>query len=322
MQWPNHTSTLKGGQLIALLFVGFLYAIASRASTLIPADFNAPWISDCHADSLSHVWFRKMYVMDGRPRQATLTITTTGRVKVYVNACNVGTAVYYPARADGDNRPLTFSLDVSPYLNADTNIVALLYSPAAPSIERRSVAVTFAGTSHDGKAFCHMSDSSWLCRKANSGLTADGDEWIDGRGHNTDWNTTSYAAALWTPVSTSRDSNTAAEPPYAAAKGVPTITWADTQRDPETHGRDLVLPLATGFYGFITATLRGARKGESIRLGRLTYICNGEIDEQAWPQFSTAYWGNAVVEGDRFFRPEQVTTIQAISISNIDIPQY
>ena len=208
MQGYTHTPTPKGGCLIALLFVGLLVSVSARAneprhdSGTPSHDFNTAWISDCQPDSLSHVWFRRMYVTGGRPRQATLTVTTTGRVKAYVNACNVGTAPYYPLRDDTDHRPVSITFDVTPYMNADTNVVALLYSPASPSLTDRQVAVTLYGTGRDRRPFSYTTDADWLCRKANSGLTPDGDEWIDGRDHNPYWNTTAYAAALWLPVKT------------------------------------------------------------------------------------------------------------------------
>lgn len=295
-----------------LLSVGFLVSLTTKA-TLPQRDFNTPWVCDSRPDSLSHVWFRRMYLTDGRPRQATLTVTTTGRVKVYVNACNVGTAPYYPLRDDNDSRPTSISFDITPYLNADTNIVALLYSPSKPMAEQRQIAVTFYGTARNRQSFSYASNTDWLCRKANSGLTADGDEWIDGRHHNPDWNTTDYAAALWLPVKTP---SIPLSPSIPSTPSTPSITHIETLRDPSTHGGSLMLPLGVGFYGAVAATLREARRGERIRLGRLIYICSGEIDEQAWPLFSAAYWGNAYVEGGSRFNASQVTTLQALSIGS------
>lgn len=347
MQGYPHTSTLDSGRLIALLFVGLFYShrqlrllgllltlglfLPHTAQALAPtqgddktsgvSDFNTPWVCDSQPDSLSHVWFRRMYLTDGRPRQATLTVTTTGWVKVYVNACNIGTAPYYPQRDDNDNRPIDITFDVTPYLNTDTNIVALIYSPTKPSVSRHQIAVRLYGTGRDCKPFSYTSDASWLCRKANSGLTPDGGEWIDGRAHNTDWNTTTYAPALWRPVTTP-STPSAPFTPSTPSSIVPAITRSITLRDPEGSGKELILPLDAGFYGFITATLREAKRGERIRLGRLTYICSGDIDEQAWPLFAPAYWGSAIIEGDDRFKASQVTTIQALSIDSRPISPF
>ena len=41
-----------------------------------------------------------------------------------------------------------------------------------------------------------------------------------------------------------------------------------------------------------------------------------DIDEQAWPLFTPAYWGSAIIEGDDRFKASQVTTIQALSIGS------
>ena len=215
------------------------------------------------------------------------------------------------------------TFDVTPYLRADTNVVALVYSPTAPSLHRRQIAVTFFGTSHNGKAFSYDSDGNWQCRKANSRLTTDGGEWIDGRAHNTDWKTTAYAAALWQSansvandsLSTGDMADDSALTAYPLCYEAPTMTHVVSFPYPGGRGRELRQTLSDGFYGFATATLRGARQGEQIQLGPLTYICNGEMDEQAWPVFATTYAGNIIVEGDNRFRPDQITLLEAVSIN-------
>ncbi len=324
MQWYQYIHQPKGAGLSSLSLMGFFFLCAFHSVPARSQAFNTPWICEAQPDSLSHVWFRQTYLFSGRPRQASITVTTTGYYKLYINACNVGTARYYPQRnSANDHRSLAMTFDVTPYLRADTNVVALVYSPTAPSLHRRQIAVTFFGTSHNGEAFSYDSDGNWQCRKANSRLTTDGGEWIDGRAHNTDWKTTAYAAALWQSansvandsLSTGDMADDSALTAYPLCYEAPTITHVVSFPYPGGRGRELRQTLSDGFYGFATATLRGARQGEQIQLGPLTYICNGEMDEQAWPVFATTYAGNIIVEGDDRFRPDQITMLEAVSIN-------
>ena len=95
--------------------------------------FNTHWVAAPDTDSLAHVWFRTTLLSSARHREAHLTIATTGLVKVYVNEAKVGTALFYPSRPQGDTTAIALTLDVTPYLRPDSNVVAVLYSPGNAS---------------------------------------------------------------------------------------------------------------------------------------------------------------------------------------------
>lgn len=276
-------------------------------------DYHPHWIHAPQADSLSHVWFRRAYTCNGRPRQATLTVTTTGRFKVYVNECNVGTALSYPLRHGNDTTAVATSFDITTYLRPDTNVVAIVYSPTVPHATQRQVAVSLHGTTRQGKAFCLTSDGDWLCRRANSQMTADGGEMVDGRGHDPAWKGATLSdAALWTGAEMSHDGDP--EPPLHRDFGDEALRIGKTKSIASLHitQNPVLIYLSDSYWGFLRVTLREARRGERLQIGNLTYICNGTMDEQAFPVFHTGSISAVSISGDKRFKPSQITGIEIL----------
>ncbi len=278
-------------------------------------EFGTHWISFPQPDSTSHVWFRQSYLCHQRPRRATVTVATTGYVKLYVNEFVVGTAAFYPLRADSDRSPKAVTFDVTRYLRNDTNTVAVLYSPALPQADTRQVAVAFYGRMADGSLFSHHSDANWLCRRANSRLNAYGSETIDGRQHNTTWKATAFDTALWL---TARQQPGRPEEPttmlrqfYQATR----TTHSRSYRYFDVTADTVRYEFGEGWIGGICVTLREARRGEYINIGGMEYICNGDMDEQAYPRFPRQRFRGVLIWGDRFFRRTQITDIMTLETS-------
>lgn len=297
-------------------------AILLLAATLSASgqDFNTHWVYAPQADSTSHVWFRRAYICGSRPWQATVTVTTTGYFKLYVNECNVGTALFYPMRENGGNDAIATTLDITPYLRADTNVVALLFAPTAPSAEHRQIAVSVFGSYADGHIFSHTTDESWLCRRANSHLTADGGEAIDGRATDPTWKAATTAhPARWMPAALCHEaadgqtSTVTAVAPYATTALHATGIIGYSQ---DALGKSQsCIQLDTAVYGFPRITFREARRGETVSLGSLTYTCNGKIDEQAYPLFRMDTWRTIQVTGGQRFKASAVVGIEMIAVS-------
>ena len=229
------------------------------------SEAQASWISAPQADSLSRVYFRKLYLFEVRPQRAQITITTTGYCKLYINECKVGTAPFLPLRYTEDNKAAEFTFDAAPYLQSDSNVVAVLYSPARTSTttqtttQTKQIAITLWGTDHEGKPFAYETDASWLCREANSKFTADGLEIIDGREHDNPWKAaTINDLALWNCVT---EDSSAAAVDYYAAPVAPRISHIDSRDADDILSNDI--PASHPFYGFFRATLREARQLES-----------------------------------------------------------
>lgn len=272
-------------------------------------EFNTHWIYAPQADSTSHFWFRHAYIMQGRPHQASIKVTTTGYYKLYINECNVGRAVFYPFRPDNDSDVVEMTFDISPYLRKDTNVIAILYSPTLPSVSHRQIAVNFYGKAKNGTDFCYTSDESWTCRPANSSLTGNGGELIDRRAYDTSWKAATISnLALWQPAESYHPANKQPVRSSHESLSATHITlWeqTDISKDPNLIRPDY------GFYGFVRATIRDARRGERLQFGNLQYICSGETDEQAYPQFGAAYLDSISIIG----RSNKITTLEAIELN-------
>lgn len=263
----------------------------------------------------------------GRPRQASITVTSTGLYKLYVNECNVGTALYYPQREAADSSAIEMSFDITPYLRSDTNVVALIYSPTAiheGEVTHRQVSATIYGTAHDGKPFSFDTDGSWLCLRANSCMTSDGGEMIDGRLHDPSWKAaTIYNLAMWTHAK--------ADSQRLRLKPIQHADWSQIVSNISSYTTDdiassadtgTLLELPTAVHGFLRTTIREAKKGENITIGNVHYICNGEIDEQAYPQFAVGTWRNILISGDKRFKLSQIMSLETLSVTNEITPFF
>ena len=277
-------------------------------SSLSFSEAGAHWISAPQTDSLSRVFFRKLYLFQGKPRRAQITIATTGYCKVYINECKVGTAPFLPLRYKEDDQVAEFTFDATPYLSSDSNVVAVLYSPTHTSTTKQTkqIAITLSGTDHEGKPLAYSTDASWLCREANSKLTPDGLEIIDGRAHDTSWKAaTIYDLALW--IHAKADSTSDAD--YCATPLLPRISHIDARNADDILTDNI--PASHPFYGFFRATLREAKRGEKIQLGNVLYICNGTFDEQVFPEFGASFTNGITVIGKR----KRITRLEAVSIA-------
>lgn len=296
-------STVRWVSVLSLLFLFvFCQAVA------VGSDFNTPWIFARQADSLSRVCFRKTFISHGMPRQAILTIATTGYCKVYVNECKIGTAPYIPLRQENDTDAVELTFNVTPYMRGDSNVVAVLYSPLPHQVRRtqKQIAINLYGIDHERQGFCAQTDASWLCREAYSRITPNGTEIIDGRKRDPQWKAaTIYDNALWTQAEEAQGANT---PIFAKDVSLPKISHVDTWYEDSIHG-NTILP-QNAFYGFFRATLRGARRGEKIKLGNLLYICDGRLDEQAFPEFGAGYRRGISVSG----KASRITTLEMVNI--------
>lgn len=323
--------------LMGLLVIGMTTASAQTAS-LGPGE-----IICTTADSLSDIWFRHTYLTQRRPISATLSVTARGRYRVYVNESNVTP----PLPTDNCHHPVTIHIDVSGYLRADSNTVAILYHPDGP--HDHQIAVCYYGVGRDGRPFGHNADGGWLCRPVDEG-SGDG---ID-RGY-----TQTVSTACWTPVSAPgrleiEEAKAASEPRRLEMEGtkaaselrkadselrkadselrrvstemgvwplatllpvrVNRVTRVTEPRYSERTPEGIAYEFVTGFYGFVRLTLRGAKKGETIIIGGRKYTCNGETDEQITTAFEPTYHRRVIVSGDSAFDASQVQRVDGVSL--------
>ena len=302
---------------IILICCIITWAIGSFAQ-----EFNTHWISTPEPDSISHIWFRKCYLQQGRPREGHITIASTGYYKLYINEYNVGTAVFYPLRPPYSDDVVVMNFDVTPYLRSDTNVVAVIYSPAYPHVNQKQISIIYHGRGNNGQPFSYESNGDWLCRKANSALNGRGGETIDGRYHNTNWRSTNFDQALWLNA---REQRTRQASPITLYDYFYPALKINRRRGYKYF--DLIedgveYEFGEGVHGWLRLTLRNARKGQSIHFGNSEYICSGRLDEQACPVFSISDYRRVRISGDRSFQRDQIFDIEAIGIAPTCLSDY
>ena len=276
------------------------------------------WISAPPSYTGSVLWFHKTFVVSKPLRQARLMVATGGKVKVYVCEANVGRALFYPSRQPGDGRPVTLTWDVTPYLRPDTIVVAVAYCPPCPGGGGHQVAACLYGTDVDGKPVSFVTNESWLCRPANTLLTDDGHEITDGRRHNTSWKSTTPQTALWTGClkdSTGQGQNSF-PPDYSTTLPAEVLTHVWRSKYFDVSGDSAQYEFGTAFHGMTRLTLREARPGETICYDGNTYVCSGEMDEQACPLFTTGTHRRVHVTGDNGFKRDHIVDMEALETTD------
>ena len=91
-----------------------------------------------------------------------ITIASTGYFELYVNERNVTGDVLTPLRERCSANAIAVTYDVTRFMRAGTNTVAVWYSPSFPHPESRQIALSFYGRAGDGSPQVFDNDSSWL----------------------------------------------------------------------------------------------------------------------------------------------------------------
>lgn len=286
-------------------------------ATLSAQEYAMHWIGAPQPDSLSHVWFRQTYLEQGRPQRASVTVTSTGYYKLYVNACNVGTAVFYPPREPYSATPVSMTFDVTPYLRSDTDVVALCYAPAYPHLDSCQVSVLFFGVDSVGRAFARASDGDWLCRRANSRWTPEGGEMVDGRYHDSSWNAAWFNLALWLPAEQRWNDSRRHVNYLSTAAPLLHHVHTDGYRFFDRDSTGVTYDFGNAFHGMLRLTLREARRGKLLFYDGMGYICSGEMDEQVFPVFRMGDYRRIRVAGDSRFRRDHIVAVEALQMAPV-----
>ena len=199
-----------------------------------------------------------------------------------------------------------------------------------------------------GRVSVFDSDSTWMCRPSAVQFNAAGGESIDGTQWHTSW---SYGESDWARWSGAAELSA----PPVGAPGLPcgyepllpddhlrnegasrggVVAAVSTQggvsavecrvakvltpTDISTDGDRLVCRFDRPFVGFLRVTLRDAVVGETVSVGNMRYVCRGTLDEQMQGRFSLSMWNEAVITGDRRFRPSQVQRVEGLVVESCE----
>ena len=274
------------------------------------------WIGATMTDSTSQVWFRRTYIHAQRPNRAWLNVATTGYIEVYVNGYNVLKSKRWPYRMQpNDDQPLYASLDVSRFLQADSNTIAVWFSPAFPHLQAQQIAISYYGEQADGTPFSFVSDDSWLTRHANVALTKDYSEIFHAPSpEEQQWNTNECALALWQSALPSKSYHTQSERNLAPIRASECITHILQPSYLVAQGDTVCFTFPQAFYGYARVTFRHARPQQWVNINGLHYLCSGETDEQAYRKFTLQPIYCLWITGDSAFKPEQIEKVEGIEV--------
>ena len=284
--------------------------------------FATRWVAAPHADSTAAVWFRRTFVGTRRPLRGSVMVTTHGQFRLYFNGAHITPSAVHCPVSDGRGSASTVTIDVTPYLRADSNTVALLYAPprmGADSLQQ--VAVCYYGRERSGRPFAHQADGSWLCRQAAVWLTPSG-EYHDTPAEPDDGYGPQPALTAWVHPRTTRQYS---YPSATRSSGTPTRLRPGAIRRPlyfDAVSDTVSYEFGTGFYGYVRLTLRGAVSGQHLWVDGNELVCTGQTDEQHYALFTPAYYRRVRVSGDAHFRPSQVQRVEGIALMPGDASVY
>lgn len=280
----------------------------SLITNAVAQEWLLPWIGSDRGDSTSQQWFRKTFTIDQRPTVARLYVATVGRFVVYVNGYNVSTAVLEPY----DPAMLT-DYDATPYLRAGRNTIGVWYSPMPPCRPAKAqIALTLCYTDADGRKHAIATDDGWLCRQANAQSTADGGETIVNSEYVADWNSNDFGVVGWWTAHKATGPQASDRGRRPVARRISSIRGYAFR---EGEANNVAYIFREPFDGWVRLTLRDMYRGDTIRVGGLTYVCSGDTDEQACRRFTTSQGRVVEVAGPIGFSYTNVTNIEAIDIS-------
>ena len=283
----------------------------------------------CHptAEKGEEVWFHSILPINKLPDSASISISTTGFVLVYVNGRNATTATLWPYRPNNSPGIASQDIDITCLLSYGRNVISIWYAPCLQPLSQTSGSIGNAFTTHsdsisdrennafatqyqgyqtgdcqisvcittvtEGKEqrFCNT-ERDWLCSIAAGKMTRKGEDY-DAMAYQQDWKSFIYAVTpLWIGAEKSMLShpilNDIPDIPLRARKIFEPISVYESNDTTRCY-----FPL--GAEGQIRLTIRGARKGQEIDVNGMRYRCIGKMDEQFFTRFTTVKTDSIII---------------------------
>ena len=283
----------------------------------------------CHptAEKGEEVWFHSILPINKLPDSASISISTTGFVLVYVNGRNATTATLWPYRPNNSPGIASQDINITTLLSYGRNVISVWYAPCLQPLSQTSGSIGNAFTTHsdsisdrennafatqyqgyqtgdcqisvcittvtEGKEqrFCNT-ERDWLCSIAAGKMTRKGEDY-DAMAYQQDWKSFIYAVTpLWIGAEKSMLShpilNDIPDIPLRARKIFEPISVYESNDTTRCY-----FPL--GAEGQIRLTIRGARKGQEIDVNGMRYRCIGKMDEQFFTRFTTVKTDSIII---------------------------
>lgn len=104
----------------------------------------------CHptAEKGEEVWFHSILPINKLPDSASISISTTGFVLVYVNGRNATTATLWPYRPNNSLGIASQDIDITTLLSYGRNVISIWYAPCLQPLSQTSGSIGDAFTTH------------------------------------------------------------------------------------------------------------------------------------------------------------------------------
>lgn len=260
---------------------------------------------------------------DHSPQEkAFITVASTGRFRLYVNERNVVTDPFLGAIDSLEKHIKQYTIDVSRFLEGRETTIAVWYAPTSKRRSDKQLSLEFYGKDQRGKPFYAQADGSWFCKEASSATLGPGQEAINATRYDKLWHSTELKEKDWLRPMDSADTLTLplqdSSPLYQGIRMSHVLSAVDEVADSTGVTFDFGRP----FRGWVRITLRGAKKGERLCFGEHSYICGGQMDEQAFPRFTITRQRFVKVSGDERFRREQIQNIEGVEVETYPHTHY
>lgn len=276
-------------------------------------EFGTHWISYPLPDDSTEILFRRTFKSEGyKPHKATITVATTGKIRIYVNERNISREVVISNRGQGIS---FYTYDVTRFMQPDSNIIAVWYAPNNIPYAGKQLSLEFYGIDYLEKSFYHHTDKSWFCKSINA-YAKEGQEYFDATTFPQAWKYIEQNTRGWLrPLGANSHSKSTTkelyplDSIYILAKKISPI--AVTTDSVGTVHADFGRP----FSGTVRLTLRNAKRGEHIMMDNFTYVCTGEMDEQCFRRFTESNSRIIRISGDSRFSPKQIQNIEGLEMT-------
>lgn len=287
---------------IVLIFL-FLFSLNSWTQ-----EFGCNWVSYPLPNDSSEVFFRKTYTTPYRPKLALLTFASSGSLRVYVNERNITKDVYFENR--DSNNICSYTVDISRYLYPDSNVISVWYAPCKGMPISKQLSLEYHGYTIKGVPFYHKADQSWVCQTVPRCHTGSQEQY-DNRNVIKEWKSIDYIPRKWLhPLGAIPQERLLTIEATMLAHSSHLMTRILSPISCYPSGESTVYDLGKIYEGTFRITLRNTKKGEEIYIDDFKYVCNGELDEQAFRHFTKRKQRTIVINGDVNFTPSQIVNME------------
>lgn len=247
-------------------------------------EWQPRWITHPYEKTDKGIWFRYTFALQDEevPAKAEMVFSSSGWAEVYLNGWNISTELPSPNTEYGmwEKR-----YDIGDFLQSGINEIIVEYFPQkAKTHTEKQLSMTLWGQKANGSTLCVSTNTDWLCKESDRRWTEKG-MLQDGR-RNRILETGEQTAILQWIGAEKGFENTESEDTLSEKKLLsPHLCLISEPERFDKTEKGIVYDFGIGFYGLYRATLRGMQRGDTLTLGNLSYICNGENDEQAFTKF-------------------------------------